>query len=280
MRKVLTVILILLCLNCFSFTIARIALCLNSGTAARFERAKPDREDNMMTYLIAGNLNQPTAAFDFLKPELSGNLTYVQFRMIGWDAQATAENIAKDIQNMGLTQVNVYTISLGDHVGRYLEEYLNDKCKLQIIAINPCTDVSFMCTPLKTLLKIGAPIFEVVCHGLGWLSTIPFIPTPAGGYSLILLADQYWSIAYDRPKQLTDNTIGVICSNPNLGNKSGDDDNDGLLENAAIRRYFRPNSEMTKDACIITIPTSHGDTIGRGDDYLQAVQQILYGESR
>lgn len=276
MRKVLTIVLILLCLNCFSFIMARIVLCLNGGTAAKFERAKVGKTGDAMTYLIAGNLNQPLTAFKFLKPELSGALTYAQFRMMGWNAQATAENIAKEVKDRNFAKVNVYTISLGDHVGRYLEEYLGGECELQIVAINPCTDVSFLRKPLDVLLKIGSPIFEAVCHGLGWLSAIPLIPAPEGNhYSLMLLADQHWSIAYDHPQHLIENTIGVICSRLKLDDETGKNDNDGLLENAAIRSYFWRGVEAADEMLVITIPTSHGDTLNYDYEYLFGVQQIL-----
>ncbi len=262
-KILLSVLIVLVVLNCLSFVIARIILFATSGLTARFEREMKSLRSITGTYLIAGNLNQAWTAFQFLRPELHGYATYVQFRMMGWSADTTAKQIVRDAKERGLNTVYVYTISLGDHVGRYLEQYLGDSCDLKIIAINPCTDVSFVRQPLRTMLKIGVPIFEVFCHGLGWLSTIPLIPTPDGKYSLILLADQYWSIAYDRPIHLTDHTIGVICSQP------GDDDNDGLLENAAIREYFQ-----SENTCIVNIKTNHGTTIACGDEYLDSVRQI------
>lgn len=237
MRKVLMMGLILLGLNSLSFMVARVTFCLSGNTAAKFEHAIVDQEDRAMTYLVAGNLNQPRAAFRFLQPELSGNATYLQFRMVGWSARATAEKIADDIRTRRLARTSVYTISLGDHVGRYLEAMIAGlDWDLRVIAINPCTDVDFMRKPLGALLKIGAPVLELCCCGLGWLSTIPVISTPGGGYSLVLLADQYWSIAYDHPVRCVENTVGVICSRP------GEEDNDGLLENSVIRNYFQRDS--------------------------------------
>lgn len=223
---------------------------------------------NEMTYLIAGNLNQPLSAFRFLGPELLENVTYVNFQMTGWSAKRAAEEIANEVIAEDFSHVDVYTISLGDHVGRYLEGLIGGHCELRIIAINPCSDISFVCEPFNTLLKVFAGPFEVLCHALGWFSTIPFIPAQDGvsKYSMILLADQYWSIAYDHPEPSVEHTIGVVCSQPN------EDDNDGLLENARIRDYFQHDGNS--NFMIITIKTSHGATISCGDDYLEAVQQI------
>lgn len=268
MRKIILIVLIVLALiNCLSFVTVRIALYLRDGFEAKLEREMKGLEVDTMTYLIAGNLNQAQTAFQFLTPELHGDVTYVQFQMMGWNANDAAKQIVRDVKARSLSHVYVYTISLGDHVGRYLEMYLGDSCDLEIIAINPCTDVSFVRQPLRTVLQVGAPIFETLCHGLGWLSAIPFIPTWGDNYSLILLADQYWSIAYDRPIESAEHTIGVICSQPS------DDDNDGLLENAAIRDYFRDDTNNT-EICIITIKTGHSTMADHGDEYLAGVRQI------
>ncbi len=230
MTRTVGIIIFLLCLNCVSWVVFR----LNGGVETSLVRTIREPNSNEMTYLIAGNLNQPLSAFRFLEPELLGNETYVNFQMTGWSAKRAAEEIANEVIAEDFSRVNVYAISLGDHVSRYLEELIGGRCELRIIAINHCSDISFVCEPFNTLLKVFSGPFEVLCHALGWFSAIPFIPAQDGvsKYSMILLADQYWSIAYDRPDPSVDHTIGVICSQPDKG------DNDGLLENARIRDYF------------------------------------------
>lgn len=272
MRRIVRVIVFLLCVNCISFTIARVVFRLDSGMGADLVRGVREPDSDEMTYLIAGNLNQPLSAFQFLESELPGNITYVQFQMTGWSARCVAEEIANEVLANDFSRVNVYAISLGDHVSRYLEDSLGDCCELHIVAINPCSDISFVREPFSTLLRVFSGPFEILCHGLGWFSVIPFIPAQDGTskYSMILLADQYWSIAYDRPSPSVSHTIGVVCSQP------GEIDNDGFLENTKIRDYFWQEDDT--ETVFITVKTNHGTTISCGDEYLEAVQQILYSQ--
>ncbi len=272
-QLILEIVMAILIMNCATFTLARLILQLSGECAASLE-IDPDitpyssGDVGTMTYLVAGNLNQPAAAFQFLKPELSWCTQNVNYRMIGWNAKSTARQIADEICAMMPKKAMVYTISLGDHVARYVEEYLRGSLELlgidlEIIAINPCTTVDFMIPPLGALLKIGAPVFEVACHALGWLSVIPVIPTVGGRCSLILLADQYWTIAYDRPPHETSHTIGVICSKPDE-----EKDQDGLLDNGQIRSYFGQQGEPI----FVTIKTSHGNTVGAAEAYRDGIE--------
>ena len=259
------ILVTVLCLNSVSFTLYRIVWLnsLDGKSADLVCTTAADASSAEMTYLVAGNLNQPTAAFAFLEPELDGNVTYAPFGVCGWQAQATAEQILDDISEHGYTKVNVYTISLGDHVARYIEAGIDDsECSLQVYAINPCPTAEAVKQPLRGLLTASVVPFEGVCYALGWLSIIPVIPTPGDNYSLILLADQYWEIVFDDAPHDISHTVGVVCSYP-----TPDAVDDGILLNAVLQEYYQ-------DVPVVMVETSHGDTIGQAEKYLQAIRVL------
>ncbi len=241
-------------MNCMSFVLMRIRWRETGKLSGEFVQQIGNSDSKTMDYFIAGNLNQPEAAFKFMRSEFGENFTYVDYNTHGWSVFDTVEKIAEDIIYHGY-QARIFTISVGDHVARYLEHY--GTRDIEVYAINPCPNHTTLRRLLSLLLVIGAPLLSLLCYGLGWLSIIPVIPTVGGKYSLMLLGDQYMAIAYDLPPRAATKTIGVICSK-----------NDELLRNEVIRQVF-------DHANIIEIDTTHGDTVGAGLEYLRGMQELL-----
>lgn len=248
------VILGALLINAITFIIARCWWGLRGSLAATLEAHINDPNDKTMTYLIAGNLNQADTAFKFMEPFFGSNYTFVQFSTKGWSAQATAERIAQDIQENGY-QAQIFTISLGDHVARYLEQELGNAIK--IYAINPCPNRSVLQKPWGTILKYVAPFAEILCHSLGWVSYLPIVPSFGGNYSPILLIDQFRCIYYDDPPRKSSHTYGVICSN-----------GDTFLDNATIEKFYL-NAEIEH------IDAGHSDIVDNADLYYNAISNLL-----
>lgn len=252
------ILLCILAINCASFIAARIWWRLTGRLSA--EIIMPRRKfriegENEVIFLSAGNLAQPRKAFEFLHPQLKRKqFAFLKFKMIGWSALETAKAVARAVGPDD--QVTVYAISVGDHVARYLETSPIRE-QVQIYTINPCPHRRALRKELRVLLMIAAPIFWVLCHLLGWLSIIPFIPATGGKYSLILLADQYMAISFDMPPIYTSQTRGVILSTA-----------DELLDNDYLERVFAGRK-------VIEIPTHHGDTVGAATEYLYGVEKLL-----
>ncbi len=252
-----TKIISVLLLNAITFILARIWWGFHGGLAATLETHIGDTEDTTMTYFIAGNLNQADTAFDFMKSEFGSNYTFVQFSTKGWNAKATAKLVEKDIREHGY-HARIFTMSLGDHVARYLE---HGPCEdLEIYAVNPCPNRKALAPPLDTVLCFAAPVAEVVCHALGWISYLPIVPSWGGTYSPILLIDQYWCIYYDYPPMDTDQTRGVIYS---MG--------DELLENRVVEPMY-PNADIRY------INAGHSDIVNSATKEYNAIRKLLKKE--
>ena len=213
-----------------------------------------DPNSKLMDYVVAGNANQGWAAFGFMRSKLHSNYTYVNYSTVGWEVTTMVEKIATDIKEHNY-KARIFTISVGDHVARYLEN--DGSLDVTAYAINPCPNCWSVKWYLMVLLFVFAPIFCLICYGLGWLSIIPFIPTVGGKYSLMLLADQYLTIVYDLPPNATTKTAGIVLSK-----------NDQLLNNDAIKQTFSKLKPEYVDA-------AHGDTVGAGSEYLRAVEKLL-----
>lgn len=241
--------------NALTFIVARVWWKWHGDLAADLEYEDDEIDDEVRTYLIAGNLNQPRKAFEFLGDLLTGPRAYARFQMRGFSAKDTADAIIDDIAWDSVKKAQIYTISLGDHVARHLETDLESG--VLVYAINPCPWFLMLKTHWLILLTIMGPLLEIFCHALGWLSIIPIIPTVGGRYSLVLLADQYITMVYDLPHNHTDQTLGVCLSV-----------HDEFLNNQNVRRYF-PLAKTEIVDC------GHGDTVGHADAYYAALQKIL-----
>lgn len=247
--------IIILLINAATFIIARIWWKYRGKLAATLDAHISNPENKTMTYLIAGNLNQGDTSFDFMVSELGENYTCVLFSIRGWDAKATAELIEKDIREHGY-HARVFTISLSDHVARYLEAKF-DETTLEVYAINPCPNREVLSPKYKLALRFLLPIAEIVCHVLGWVSYLLAVPSFGGRYSIALLIDQYWSIYHDFPPFRTKCTRGVIYS-------TGDD----FLDNSMLKVYFLHIATEY-------VNTGHSDIVNSADQYHNAICNLL-----
>lgn len=248
-----------LMINALSFMVMRVYWRLTGKLSAEivFPRQKFRTEDEgEVIFLSAGNLAQPRKAFEFLYSKLKRKqYAFLEFKMIGWSARETAKAITKAVWPGN--RVTMYAISVGDHVARYLDES-PALTQLQIYTINPCPCRRAVRKELRILLTVAAPIFWALCHMIGWLSVIPFIPATGGKYSLVLLADQYMTIAFDKPPIIyAPHTQGVVLSAA-----------DELLDNDYLEQVFA-------DQKIARVPTHHGDTVGMAFEYLRGVEKLL-----
>ena len=241
--------------NVATFVAWRIYLALTNGLAADFCGLDYDSRNKTLSYFIAGNLNQADAAFKFMEPEIGENCVFVQFSPKGWSAKATAKKIAHDLQWYHCRHARIFTISLGDHVARYLEKELGGI--VEVYAVNPCPNRETLQKTWRKILCWAAPLAEIAVHGLGWLSILPIIPSFGGKYSLALLIDQYWCIYYDHPPLGTSHTCGVICST-----------NDTFLDNSALEKTYL-------DAEIQYIDTGHSDIVNNSALYYRAICKLI-----
>lgn len=249
------VILSALLINAMTFIIARIWWGCCGKLAATLETHVNNPSSKVMTYLIAGNLNQADTAFDFMASELGENYTFVQFSTKGWDAKATAELIAEDVWDHGY-RARIFTISLGDHVARYLEAIFYET-PLEVYAINPCPNREVLKPKYKLALRYLLPIAEIACHALGWVSYLLAIPSFGGRYSIALLIDQYWSIYHDSPPFRTKCTRGVIYSTM-----------DDFLDNSMLKMYFL---QITTEY----VNAGHSDIVNSANQYHDAICNLL-----
>lgn len=261
MQNWVKVILVVVVLNILSFAAARVYWWLSGKTGGEFEPHLAEQinqaaGEQTMTYLIAGNLAQPESAFKFMEAEFGQNYTYVSFGIYGWDAKTAAKYIAEDVKEHNY-RARVFTISLGDHVARYLEADTDLRGKLEIYAINPCPNRSVLQKPYDTVLRFCVPLAKGVCYALGWASVLPVIPCDGGNYSLILLIDQFYGIYYDSPPLGASQTYGIICSK-----------RDEFICNEIVERIYL-------DAEITEIDTAHGDTIGESSKYSDAISSLI-----
>lgn len=254
LRKWQKVILGLYLLNISTFTVARLCLLCFGGLKATLEPHIGDEANREMTYLIAGNLNQPQPAFNFMTSELDANFTYVKFAVQGWNAKATAKAIIKDIRKHNY-EARVFAISIGDQVARYLEDELG--AEVEIYSINPCSYKDTLQPKYCELTTTWALPAEILCHLLGWPTMFPSIEVGGGDYSLVMLVDQYWEIAYGKPPLKTSCTRGVVLST-----------NDEVLNNDYLRSLFGETK-------IVEIDTAHADTWAAAEEYLKGVKRLL-----
>lgn len=270
-------VIIFFIINAASFTIMRLAWCSHDRLAMkRVTLGQPpgttDQSDETERIpewfiFIAGNLNQSPAAFRRVMfegdhedeppilPVCDQRCIFLQYRWRGFSALQTANQVLDEVFLHNVQHITVFTISLGDHVARYLEDELEDR--VTVYAINPCPTVACMKLRWIAALTLGAPIFEILCHAFGWLSLLPIIPTVSGRYSPILLADQYWSLMYNLPPNHTEQTEGVILSL-----------DDSLLNNKYIKQMFHHVKP-------IYVSAGHGDTVGAPSAFRAAMRSLL-----
>lgn len=224
---------------------------------AYLQQISPPQTNRHMSYLIAGNLNQPLTAFRFMANEImSDGVTAVNYLPSGFKPEYIADQIIRDIDENYYHAV-VYTISVGDQVGHYIRRICGNK--VPVIAINPCTTPIFLKKPIYYALRIFAPVLVVIGWLLGWLSEIKWIPASGNRYSLTLLFAQWFQIAYGpRVSFRKDQTmpLGIICSR-----------RDEFLNNDNIKMVY-------PQAITEYIDSTHGNTIGDGNKYLSGIRAL------
>lgn len=288
--EILLIIKTVVALNCLTFLVLRLFLLLTGRLAGKFiyfqdENLAP--ASTKMTFLCAGCFNQPKAVFEFMQDKLQGeNYCYIDYSCWGWNAKSTAKRIFNDWNNSKNRWDNVvfYAISLGVHITHYVEMGM-EKSRVKIYAINPCPTVETLRRPLQIALLALSPFFLVFCHLLGFLSAIPLFSTPGGRYSLVLLADQYFELAYGGTKGISKSTEWLILSK-----------NDKLLDNVAVAKtyglpaiirqayfceitpsvtiYFNGSATNDELKSFAVISTSHADTANFAEIYRIALRGL------
>jgi len=203
-------------------------------------------------FLIAGMMNQATEAFKFSKFE-GYEICYLNFSKFGFSPRQAGRQIGEEWYSEG-------DVVLGISIGAKAAVFSG---RTKQILINPCVFPETLKPRLRTMVKIFAPLIELASYTLGWLAILAVIPADAGKYSLALVADQLFAIAYGKPsrRMATDgNAVGVILSTE-----------DESLDNMEIERTFFNSGTMW-------IPTKHGRTTEAESKeyYRQAVERFLY----
>lgn len=254
MNKILIICAII---NALTFTMARISWKKHDKLGAALQHRFASNPEQP-TYLIGGFHAQAECtfrkiAYDVLDPH-ADKCCYLHYQNRGFSVSQTVEAIIRDMENHDGEKARIVTVSLGDHVARYLEATLGDK--IEVYAINPCP--WFFCIKMHwlILLAVAGPILEVACHLLGWISLLRFVPTPDGFFTPILLADQMWAMVYDIPPNKTERTKGAIYSLC-----------DDYVNNDYVEPYF-PSAEA------IYIHARHG-IVNCFAEYIDAIRKLL-----
>ena len=245
-KKMLTY---LLALNALTFCVARYGFWEHQGkVGAVLEVIKPAGESGIMNYYVAGCVNQPKAAFEFMVNDLEGGVTYVNYVNRGCDMKMIAEQVIADAREHGY-KARVIGISIGDYVSRWAEHEIG----AETIAINPEPDASLLQPWARYASVAGGAVAKLGAAACGWASLIPFYPSVGGKHSLSFIADQFYGIgtANDAPHS-TERTLGVINS-----------DEDQFLDNVEIERYF-------EGVPVEYAESDHGNTVDKAPAYIEA----------
>lgn len=244
-------ILAALLINAFSCAVVRGQWHATGGTGANLVVVKPAGESNTMNYYVAGCVNQPEAAFEFMVNDLDGGVTYVNYHATrGCNMKTIADQVIADAKERKYTKVRVIGISVGDYVGRWAEQELDN---VETIAINPEPSAILLQPWAKTASFWGGHAANVVSYGLGWISLIPFYPTVGGRFSLAFIAEQFCEIGSvnDAPHAV-EHTLGVINST-----------DDQFLDNEEIEGYFY-------EVPVEYAESDHGNTVDKAAEYIGA----------
>lgn len=259
MRKLLKKMMILTAIaNTLSFCLARLHWFSmeKEMLGAEFDVINPVKDGEKMYYLVAGCVNQPRSAFDFLLEELDGGVTLVNYQPErGCNIKTIADQVIADAKTHNY-QARVVGISIGDYVARRVEDAVPGA---KSVGINPEPEPSILRPWSRIASKAGSVIVEALTVPLGWLSTIPWYDGCGNRFSTVFIADQFRDIGFvnDTPYAI-DGTAGVIISD-----HPGKADGDEFLDNARIKQYF-------KGIPVATAKASHGDTVGSNEAYIEA----------
>lgn len=188
-RLAVIIVLLINIVSCFIFRVF-----IHRGRMNIYDfSAEENQAPKEASILIAGLANQPYSAFRELGKSVSASrMIYAEYSCFGWNARNSAAQLdcLKYDRN---TLVSVYAISVGDKIARRLNRCQN------IYSINPCPHPSVLKDKFQRILPVVSFVSEALVFLLGWIATIPFIPTEENvRYSLALLADQLWEISVRR----------------------------------------------------------------------------------
>ncbi len=244
------IILALILVNTLSFAVMR-QVCKPQTKLQVLRKAGSTEPTN---YLLAGMMNQPEGAYEFLINELEGGIVLVKYDQWGFDPEEMMRSILLHAWNNYRNVV--YTLSVSDHVGRRLERFLSEHD--QIVAINPCPAREILNSNTLSLVTTVEPLLRAGCYLLGWLSVVPVVPTAGGPYSLMLIADQLSVMVHDENAgRETGRTVAVVQSSQ-----------DQFLASTTMDEFF-------DGIPIVVANAAHGDTVGAANEYYCAWKKVM-----
>lgn len=243
-----------LLLNSLTYFSMRTLWYATGKVAAELKVVRKADDDNAMTYLVAGNINQPIRAFEWLMDRIKGGITFVNYaEKRGCSMKQIARQVIDDAKSHGYAKVCIIGISIGDYVGRWAESELDNATT---VAINPEPSSEFLRPYAKWGLRVLTPLMELATIPMGWLSHVICVRKE---FSFAFLADQWRDIAYltDAP-HVTDSTRCVISSGRM----------DEFLRHDVIDDYF-------EGVPMSIIDVRHGTTEANPSIYAQAYDELL-----
>lgn len=245
-------------------------------------------------FFSAGLLNQPEEAFQFMldHPSFKGEEIFlVPNSNLGVDYKSTCNKIEQVIVEHDFKKVRFFGISLGTKVGHYfavkqayqmtnvVADGENDLRYIEIECydINPCWTPEFLKPKLGMALQLIIPIINVIGIVLIFVMPIPIIRSSGLWFSPMLFTSQLELITYHSERgdyfetQLSRLSKKLRYHELNAVTAIIINDQDEFLNNQKIIEYYRRN----KSVIIFEVETRHGDTIGSGTVYREAIDAIL-----
>lgn len=252
--------LCLLALNALSFCVARAYWYVTGEFGADLKVMRPAEDDGKMYYLIAGCVNQPQTAFEFLFDELDGGITLVNYHSAkGCSIRTISKQVIADAKEHDY-QARIIGISIGDYVSRQVEAAIPGT---KSVGICPEPDSSILRPWANASTKVGSIAVEAISAAAGWASLVPWYNGCGNHFSTAFIADQFRDIGfvYDAP-HATIGTVGIIVSE-----RPGKDEGDEFLDNSTIEEYFYGTP-------IVEAAASHGNTVDMADQFLKAWRSL------
>lgn len=243
-------------LNSLSFCAVRAYWYSTGGLGAKLVVIKPAEDGERMFYLVAGCINQPSTAFEFIMNELKelGGVTLVNYRNArGCSMTTIAKQVVRYIKKHRYQAVTI-GISIGDYVARVVEDELPEA---KSIPINPEPDSDILRPWARTASRVGSVLVSGATMLLGWASLIPWLNGDGNLFSTAFIADQFRDIGFiTNAPRTTDGALGLIIS-----------EHDEYLVNTIIKERF-------PDIPIAVTYTKHGKTGPNAAEFLTAWQEL------
>lgn len=241
-------------LNSGTYVLARGIWHATGKMAADLQVVRGAGESKKMTYLVAGNINQPIRAYWWLLSRIEGGITFVNYaEKRGCSMKQITRQVLDDAKTHGYAEVCIVGISIGDYVGRWAESELDNATT---VAINPEPSSEFLRPYARWGLRVLTPLMELMTIPMGWLSHVICIRKE---FSFAFLADQWRDIAYltDAP-DVTDHARCVISS--------------GYMDEFLLHDVIE---ERFKGVPMSVINVRHGTTEANPAIYAQAYDELM-----